>query len=172
MLISRVAHTLLRSPPFSRLPLHVRFFAERAHDAFVALEPIEGVSMTIDYGGLTQLDVTDSEYRDDAIEHWPDRESDCALCDDPVEVSQTGDRVDIRTRSSAPTAIAPRICPVSPATFLATLTASSPPVVTVLDAMHRSNGARLLGPSMQCRVSLVDREKVRLGALRHSVSTL
>jgi hypothetical protein len=84
-----VAHTLLRLPPFCRLPLHVRFFAERAHDAYIALEPIEGVTMTIDYGGLTRLDVTDKEYREDAVDHWPEREIECALCDEHVEVSQT-----------------------------------------------------------------------------------
>jgi hypothetical protein len=81
-----VAHTLLKLPPFCRLPLHVRFFAEKAHDAFIALEPIEGVELTIDYGGLTSLDVSDKEYREDAVEHWPEREPDCALCDEYVEV--------------------------------------------------------------------------------------
>ena len=113
-----MAHTLLQSPPFCRLPLHVRFFAERAHDAYIALDHIERVTITIDYGGLTSLDVTDREYRDDAIEHWPEREADCALCDDPVEVRTTRELSDDgRTRFSAPTVTVRRMCHAWPSIF-------------------------------------------------------
>ena len=44
------------------------------------------MTITVDYGGLTQLDVTDKEYREDAVDHWAEREADCAFCDEPAEV--------------------------------------------------------------------------------------
>jgi structure-specific endonuclease subunit SLX1 len=87
----RVMHTLLCSPPFSSLPLHVRCFTEHAYAILDTLPPTHlehNVGVILDLGGVSgstgqrrqstsgatarhgPIDVQDSDFRGEAWDHW------------------------------------------------------------------------------------------------------
>lgn len=119
-----VARVLLSSPPFSRLPLHIRFFTLDARDHYTAaaalsiikdipLDPVPQTLTTIlDLGGVSgskgrdndvpgttsrdgPIDVTDASFRDDAWQQWQEENHDCTFCSEHLEVSTDSSRLTI-----------------------------------------------------------------------------
>lgn len=108
-------HTLLCSPPFSKLPLHVRCFTNHALAIFDALSPTHlrhEVGVILDLGGVSgstgqrrsstsgvtsqsgPIDVQDSTYRSQVWDHWTSmRETvqpTCSICHKHVNLSVSG----------------------------------------------------------------------------------
>ncbi|WVR06903.1 hypothetical protein IAU60_003939 [Kwoniella sp. DSM 27419] len=104
-----VAHALLTCPPFSRLPLHLRFFVQEVYDTFQRLDTTKvtrnwtpsplpaSLNQTLDLSGVAgsptgsragPMDVDDTEFRQDAWEYWKTLEGEaleCQRCLEPID---------------------------------------------------------------------------------------
>ncbi|WVF71317.1 hypothetical protein IAT40_006120 [Kwoniella sp. CBS 6097] len=115
-----VAHALLSLPPFSRLPLHVRFFVQEAYDKFQNLDPKRkgwspkplplGLTQTLDIGGVSRLDVDDEDFRDEAYAKWEEQQPrNCAICQDDLGESFSLCPLESCDYAAHLTCLAPRI---------------------------------------------------------------